>query len=193
MDYYENFKQLAQNRKSHRNYASIPVSDEIIQRILLLSKKSPYASGKKNWDILVVKEKETIAHIADLVRQSVNHLLPRIREDFKAGFSQYAKYFSAFETAPVLLIPTFRINPSLSLMCKIEQESFGDWEKENVVKSIACVCMMILFSAESLGLGSCFMTGALLAEKELSQVLKLGNQKKIGAILPLGYPLKGEK
>jgi nitroreductase len=50
--------------------------------------------------------------------------------------------------------------------------------------------MLILLAAESLGLGACYMTGPLIAGEELAQITGLSAGQEIGAIIPIGYPLK---
>ena len=64
----------------------------------------------------------------------------------------------------------------------------SDWEKDNFVKSISCVAMLVLLAAESLGLGSCYMTGPLIAEKQIKEFLGIQENKVIGALLPIGFP-----
>jgi nitroreductase len=66
-------------------------------------------------------------------------------------------------------------------------ESILRLESENFVKSISCVTMLILLAAQSLGLASCFMTGALIAEEELGRLVKVKPGYRIGAVIPLGY------
>ena len=48
--------------------------------------------------------------------------------------------------------------------------------------------MLVLLAAESLGLGSCYMTGPLIAEKQIKEFLGIQENKVIGALLPIGFP-----
>jgi nitroreductase len=61
------------------------------------------------------------------------------------------------------------------------------WERDNYVKSIACVAMLILLAAESLGLAACHMTGGLIAEDALGPLAKIRKGRSIGALIPIGY------
>jgi nitroreductase len=69
---------------------------------------------------------------------------------------------------------------------KLKNE-ISEWERDSYVKSISCVAMMILLVCESLGLGACYMTGPLIAENEISQIIKLKKGRNIGAIIPIGF------
>ena len=61
------------------------------------------------------------------------------------------------------------------------------WEHDNLTKSLSCVAMMILLAAESLGLGACYMTGPLIAGKDLNGILGLRDNFLPGAIIPVGH------
>jgi nitroreductase len=76
-------------------------------------------------------------------------------------------------------------------MVEDSDEQILQWERDTYVKSISCVAMLILLAAESLGLGGCYMTGPLLAEKHIKATLHIKQGRDIGAIIPVGYPKEG--
>jgi nitroreductase len=187
MDAYTALEALCTARHSTRQFRDLPVSGELLEKVLSIARTSPYAGGSKKWDVLVVQEKDRILEAARVVRSRVAELHASIGPAFQQGFLEYARYFSAFESAPVLLLPVFKPNRTMSFMILEPPESALRLESENVVKSISCVTMLILLAAQSLGLASCFMTGALLAEEELGRLLKVKPGYRIGAVIPLGY------
>lgn len=186
-DRYEELYSICKSRKSTRSFSDQPVPAETIEKILNAAYTSPYASNKKNWEVIVVNDRGLIDKIAETVQSVSEQVKENIREDYKESFSQYAKNFIHFRTAPVLLIPTFRVVNSISFMMGTDSSPLSQWERDNFVKSISCVCMLILLAAESMGLGSCFMTGPLIAEKEIGKLIKIKNEHQIGAIIPIGY------
>ncbi len=183
---YGYLKALCERRRSARKFQSKSVSLEDIEKIKEIAYTSPYASGKKNWDINVVSERDKIAKIAKLIRSRTQQLAGSVREDFKENFTRYARSFTAFEGAPVLFVPSFRISSTLSPMLG-DDRNVELWERDNFVKSISCVAMLILLAAESLGLGGCYMTGPLIAEDLIAQELGIKTGRNIGAIIPIGY------
>lgn len=68
-------------------------------------------------------------------------------------------------------------------------EEIAVWERDNLTKSLSCVSMMILLAAESLGLGSCCMTGPLLAAEEIATFTGIPSGSILGAIIPVGHKL----
>ena len=184
---YEDLKTICERRRSVRKFALRNVSTEDIEKIKTIAHTSPYASNRKNWELMVVTDKLQIQNIVNLIRKRINELKMKVRKDLREGFSQYAAHFTEFGTAPVLIIPTFRISRALSAMLPDPEENIILWERDNYVKSISCVAMLVLLAAESLGLVGCYMTGPLLAEKEIGEMINIKKGRNIGAIIPIGY------
>lgn len=185
---YEELKTICEHRASTRSFNGSPVSDEDIQRIRHIALTSPYASGRKNWELLVVNERSIIDRMANAVNKKSRDVFSRVRDDFKEYLDGYARNFVAFSSAPVLFIPVFRVVSTLSMTIADEDLHIVQWERDNFVKSISCVAMLILLAAESLGLASCYMTGPLIAEEEIAQLIGVKRGYSIGAVIPVGYP-----
>ncbi len=184
---YETLKHICTNRKSTRKFSEQEVSPETIEKILEIAKTSPYASGRKNWEIVVVDNRQTIQTLADCVRNHCNKFSSEMKEEFRESFLQYAKSFTFFENAPVLLVLTFRVTPIMTYMLGSKSNDILHWERDNYTKSISCVAMLVLLAAESLGLGACYMTGPLVAQNEIMELINAKKGREIGAIIPIGY------
>jgi nitroreductase len=187
--HYQTLWDICRRRTSVREFSPRPVSQALIERILEIAATAPYASGRKNWDIIVVTEAKQREHMAKAVRGKVETLLHKVRADFRADFAAYSEYFSAFATAPAIFVPTYRIAPSLPpLETDIAEIAFlRQWERDNFVKSIACVTTLILLAAEAQELGACCMTGPLLAEAELATLIGAKPGRGLAALVPVGY------
>ena len=107
---------LCEKRTSCRRFSDREVGHEIIEKILLLAKTSPYASGLNNWEIQVITSKDSIAAMADAVRAMAVEMSCGIRDDLRDGFANYSKSFTFFENAPLVLLFTFRVPPVISSM-----------------------------------------------------------------------------
>jgi nitroreductase len=185
---YESLRVLCERRQSVRDFTEQPVSAEDLAKIEQIAATSPYASGRQNWEIVRLTEPAVIQSLAALVRKRVAELAANLREDFAESFTAYAQNFTLFERAPVLLLPTFRISPGLTYLLPQPDAAFIQWERDNYTKSISCVALLILLAAEALGLGGCYMTGPLIAESEISNMIQIKKGRQIGAIIPIGYP-----
>ena len=182
---YQALLDLCTARASRRDFRDEALAPDVIEKIKAVALTSPYASGRRNWEIEVVTDRVIIRGMAAAIEKRVADLCARTRPEFREEFAAYGKNFSAFQSAPALFIPTFRIAPALSLMNPAPE--IRQWERDNYVKSIACVAMLILLAAESLGLAACCMTGGLIAEDELGPLSKIKKGRSIGALIPIGH------
>lgn len=188
---YETFHALCQSRRSHRKFSSKPVPDEMISKILETAATSPFASGRKNWKIMVIRDRDVCRDMVETIRQQTERMATDMEPEMALMFKRYVSNFTQFADVSALLLPIFRVAPVMrSLLRDRLTPSLQSWERDNSVKSISCVTMLILLAAESLGLGACYMTGPLIAGEELAQIIGLPVGQEIGAIIPIGYPLK---
>jgi len=187
MNRYNILKRIAFARKSTRIYSDRAVSDEDIKRILDIAYTSPFASGRKRWDILVVNDKETIENIAEATRIWIKEQAKQARDDFRDDFLLYAQNFTFFDQAPVLFVPIFRLARAIACMFDDKDGKIAEWERDSYTKSISAVATLILLAAESLDIKTCYMTGPLIAEKRIMPLLNMKPGMSIGAIIPAGY------
>jgi len=191
---YNSLLALAERRSSCRHFLPDRVSDEQIEQILAVASHSPFASGRSNWKIAVVREPETIAALAAQVRDSAEALADGMDENGAPFFRRYSQSFTFFEEAPVLFIPYCRETSTMkSLLRENVTDKIMGWEHDNLTKSLSCVAMMILLAAESLGLGACYMTGPLMDDKSLNGMVGLRDNFLMGAIIPVGHKKELEK
>jgi len=187
---FEALYQICSARNSCRRFSSELIPEEQIENILKLGYTAPFASGRKNWEILVVRDQETIARMVQTVSENVDRLSGQMNEDVAAVFRQYARNFYFFREAPVLFVPVYRTVPTFKALARDHfTPDLQLWERDNLVKSVSCVAMLILLAAQSQGLGSCYMTGPLMAQPDLADVLQLPKDRQIGALIPVGKPM----
>jgi nitroreductase len=187
-DLYTPLAELCRRRHSVRLFEDRPVPVDAVAKIKEIALTSPYASGRKNWKLEIVDDPELIKRLVTITESAAGKIASGLRSDFRPMFQTYARSFSAFASAPLLVIPVYKAFATLSYMQNETSDDILQWERDNYVKSIACVAMLILLAAESLGLGACFMTGPLLAEEHIKGAIGLRHNQHIGAIIPVGYP-----
>jgi nitroreductase len=184
---FEALDQITSQRKSVRHFSDRKIPQVLIDQIISIAGRSPYASGRKNWGIEIITDRSVIGNAAAAVDDHVKALSETVRESYRDQFESYALNFSAFRTAPAILVPCYRVSPSLSALIESPDNSLLTWERDNVIKSISCVTMLLLLAAESVGVSACCITGALIAEKKLSELFRIKNGRQIGALVSIGF------
>ncbi len=184
---YENLQAIAEQRKSTRSFSDKEVNDELITKIITTAKTSPFASGRRSWDIVAITDKKVIAEMVEAVDAKAEEIASDVRDDVKDHFLKYAENFTIFKSAPALLVISFRVTPAMRAVTGLEEISGINMDRDAAVKSVSCVAMLAILAAESLGIDTCYMTGPLIAEKELRKIVGVKPGREIGAIIPIGY------
>ncbi|MDH4262503.1 MAG: nitroreductase family protein [Spirochaetia bacterium] len=184
---FDSLKTIAHKRKSIRHFKTEKIPREDVEKIMEIAKTSPYAGGRKDWEIILVDDLNTINILKDIIKKKIELVYTGAKNEFRQMLDDYAKYFYSFETAPLLMIPVYK--PRGGLVHAFESDPYGaiKLDEEGIIKSIACVAMMTILAAESLGYNTCFVHGACIASDEIVSHLNIKKNKKIGAIIPVGY------
>ena len=110
---YETFHALCQSRRSHRKFSPEPVPEEMIAQILETAATSPFASGRKNWKILVIRDRDVCREMVEAIRRQTEQMAADMEPEMATMFRRYVSNFAQFADAPVLLLPVFRVAPMM--------------------------------------------------------------------------------
>ena len=101
MDLFDAIK----GRTSIRKFKDQPVPDADIRKILDAGRMAPSANNTQPWSFLVIKDRTTLAQMADAVREQIDRMVPHAEDDRQAQrLSAYkSTYYTFFEKAPVVI------------------------------------------------------------------------------------------
>lgn len=186
------------NRRSVRKYQDKEVPDELLIEAFEAARFAPSGGNFQGWKFLVIKNKELINKIADAVQEKLDTITtwPEAREfgDVPARFRKNAAFF---RHAPVLVAAVGgQYQSVLDKILALRGEE--DAEAAQViacrrsaptkVEQIGGVVAHLLLIFHSMGLGACWMTGPLIAKKEMEELLDISGEWELMAIVPVGYP-----
>ncbi len=175
---------IIKTRRSVRKFASQPVPDEIITALLDAALSAPSASNRQSWHFTAVTNRAVIKAMADSVREEIKILKKETEnEDALAAFDAYAGYFTFFENAPLVIAACFIPRPNY--INALTGRSLRPEDNLEQTTAIGAAIQNLLLAAHSLGYGACWMSGPLIAEKRISELLKLDGLR-LAAIIPVG-------
>jgi nitroreductase len=185
---------VIQGRKSIRRFKSKPVPEEDVNKILDAGRFAPSANNTQPWRFAVIRDKILLKKMADAAREMVDRMLPFAEDDKQAQrLAAYkSSYYTFFENAPVV-IAVFMEKYSAGtdrLLAKMGY-SAGDIMRLRPLpglQSISAAIQNMLLAVHSLGYGSCWMTGPLVAQEAFEKLLGYGKETYIAALLPIGVP-----
>lgn len=183
------FLKVIETRRSVRKFKDKPIPKEDIFKILKAASMAPSSSNQQNWHFIVVKDEKTRNQMRLAVEEVVKVLLSKVNSK-KANeeITSYSRYFTFFSQAPVVICAVEK--PSDSLINRlIEKYSAGEKrQSKSGTHNVAAAIENILLASHALGIGSCWMTGPLIAKAELEKILKIKHPDELAAIIPIGIP-----
>ncbi len=160
-------------RRSVRNYADRPVSDEVIESIIDAGIHAPTGLGLQPWRFVVIRDKDIMKQMSTHCKPKLLKQLEGVNIDAAAQFKKMlrSEEFDIFYNAPVLIIVLGNKNaPTADFDCAM------------------CAQNMML-AAHSMGLGSCWIGTACLVQDnpEMLHKLKIPDDYKVVAPIIFGY------
>lgn len=157
-----------------------------------LAAQSPSASNSQPWRFLIVVNREVIEAMHRAVAQEQQKILAALSGVERENFAEYSCYFLHFIGAPTVIVPIYKPIEILShyLSGTALQDAHGIQYMEHLsgVVSISLAIENLLLSAHEKGLGASCMSGPLIANTALREILSVPARWQIALLIPLGYP-----
>lgn len=176
-------------RRSVRSFLNKPVSDEDIARIVAAAAVAPSAGDQKNWRFIAVKGTKFRSNMREAVVARIDELTAKMTSPrAKKEFLSYSRYFTFFADAPCVVAVVMTPYDSLTgrILARVEGDKL--YTSTAGLQSVSAAIENLILAAEALGLGSCWMTGPMLARLELEKILSVSPPDQLIALIPIGYP-----
>jgi nitroreductase len=183
---YTELLNLIKSRRSIREFTAQSVKREDILRILEAARWAPSNHNRQPWKFLVFEDAQKIRDLAECVRAHLSaklKALPAIAADYANEMIEYATFFAQ---APVLIVGLHKrpISASASVLEGVSNPSLVSGEP----LSVAMAVQNLLLAAQTLGLGTCVLTGPLLVDQAVMEHLKIPPGLDLNGLISLGYP-----
>ena len=157
------FADAVRGRRAIRRYRNAEIPEAEVEQLLDLARYAPSSMNGQPCDFVVIRSPQTKKTLV----QIKNRFCPPEKQAYPADF---------LENAPVIVV-----------VCVERAKSFGR-EVENAVLAASC----ILLGAQSMGLGSVYLSAYMVSapglSDEIARLLNIPEGIAPVTILPLGYP-----
>lgn len=181
-------------RRSVRRFTDRPVSDEDLDEILRLALLAPTGGMQQAWSLLVVREPERRAALADLIVRGGGSYFAVARpaaegatpEEHAAwGRAYAAEVLGTYPRVPVwivgLRVPRHAYPPDPAA-------PHDDWERDADVLSVGFMFENLMVAARAKGLGTVPTVFQWFVEDEFRALLDLPPEVEAPLVSPLGHP-----
>jgi nitroreductase len=165
--------QAMKGRQSIRKFRKDPVPREKILRMVEAATWAPSAGNAQNARYLVVEDAVLLVRMKGIVDDLLSRVTGRKVSPDKIN------YHNLFAAAPVAVCVVGK--PYESATDRHLRVNAG-------LQSVAASITQFLLAAHSLGYGTCWMTGPLVAKPELESALSIRPPEELLTIIALGVP-----
>lgn len=186
----EDFWKVICERRSVRSFKPDSIPDELIEKCICAAHIAPSAGNQKNWRFIVVKSREKIDGLKNVIEEKIEVLRNAIKSPkAREKFEKYSwRYFTFFSEAPAVICVVLKPYDSLSVRIIKRIDPSIDYSSSAGIQSVAAAVENLILAATSYGLGTCWMTGPLIAREELEKFLNIEKPDALFALVPVGYP-----
>jgi len=174
--------ELIKTRRTIRKYKKKKVSSKVIETVIEAGRWAPSAHNFQPWKFVIVKNKNKIIALSDLLNQEADKML--------SGFNLIMKNAAEdIRTAPVI-IAAFT-DGSISKKFNRFESPYDDIGKIYEIQSVSNAIENMLLYSHSEGLGMAWYGIVMFCGERISKLL--GHPGQLVAVLSLGFPGENPK
>ena len=180
-----------QNRRSIRKFKNQPVPESALRQILESAICAPSGSNRQPWRFSVITDPALRDRLVTCTQEAIAEVTKDIQPGFATDFSGYSQHFQNFGQAPALIVVLHKVEPMLASLFKEGTSSYNRMkalEQKSSVMSVSMAVQNLLLAATEFGLGTCVMTGPLIAAEALAHILPVPEGWDILCLVSAGYP-----
>ncbi|MCX6903696.1 MAG: nitroreductase family protein [Verrucomicrobia bacterium] len=183
---YEELLELIRARRSIRRFAARAVSRDDLLRLLEAARWAPSNHNRQPWRFLVLEDRTRIRALAATVESSLADKVKSLPAVAGAYAGELVHYSTIFAQAPVLLVALHKrpIHIAAPLLEGVAQPALVSGEP----LSVAMAVQNLMLAAQALGLGTCVLTGPMLAQTDLAGALELPAGFDVTCYVAVGHP-----
>jgi nitroreductase len=180
------------HRRAVRAYTDRPVADADVDRLLRLALLAPTGHGAQSWSLIVVRDDDQRAALADLVIRGAAEYFATFRPRDEGATD--AEHVDAARAYAEHVLGSYRQVPVWICAVIVPRYDFpDDAVKEHIerfsdVTSLAFAVENLFVAARAIGLGTTPTNFHFFFEEEYRELLGLTPELGVHYLTPLGYP-----
>ncbi len=186
-----NLLKAIQLRRSIRKFRNRRVSADALRQMLEAAICAPSGSNRQPWRFQIIVNPAVRDRLVSCTQAAIQDAAEDVQSGFATNFVSYSQYFLKFGQAPALIVVLYKSEPMMASLFKEgtrSQELMQALELKSSMMSVSMAVQNLLLAATELGLGTCVMTGPLIAAEPLSRILSIPEGWDLLCMVSVGYP-----
>lgn len=186
-------REAIEKRASVRQFSSDSINADHLREMVRLAGLAPSINNSQPWRFIAITNSSLKRKMADIVHAKINHVLPDANEEQAKKAKAQVDWFSTFfNNAPAVIVvatcPYSAIVDNALVNTALSHEDMNAMRGHPDVESIGAALENLLLAAVDLGYGACWLSGPMIANKELEAELELANPWRLAAMIAIGKP-----
>jgi len=182
------FSKVLQQRSSVRNFKNEPVPEKDLREMVQRAGMAPSVNNSQPWKFLAITNKKMKQDMVDIVNTHIEKMFP----DGDKNTLKTVEHFSTiFENAPAMVLVLTKPYQAVAeklLNQNLTFEMLNAQRKYPNLQSVGAAVENFLLSAVDLNYGACWLSGLMVAEKEISEYLKIEEPWELVTAIAVGKP-----
>jgi nitroreductase len=177
-------------RRSIRKYKPDPVPKGDIDKIIESACWAPSGSNMQQWKFIVIEDSSLKEKLANAIENVAGDTTEKFKDDTELvkRLERSLPAYTFFKNAPVVIACVVEEVPSTSGKIMATRGAYTSTISIVGLSSVSAAIQNLLLTAYYLGYGTCWMTGPLIAKKEMEDILGIIEPHHLVALIPLGKP-----
>ncbi|MFH0736876.1 MAG: nitroreductase family protein [bacterium] len=185
-------KEVIERRMSVRNFKDEEVPLEVLRKIAKAGGMAPSINNSQPWKFVAITNQELLTKMADAVSLKIKTLFTK-KLDFEAEHvRKKVEWFSTFfvDVPAVIAVVAepYKAEADDVLAEVLTHEELNELRNHPNLQTIGASVENMLLTAVDLGFGGCWLTGPLVAKKELEQLLNISAPNYLACLVAIGRP-----
>ncbi len=184
-------KEAIEQRASIRKFTFEKVAPDDLAEMVRRAGLAPSINNEQPWKFIAILKPELLQAMADAVQARLDEMFPDAGKSQDRGIKSTIEYYSTFfREAPALLAvlskPYEAMIDKLLLFRGLAHEDVNETRNHPDVQSIGAAVQNLLLSAVDLGYGACWLSGMMVARRELERLLQIQAPWHLAAFVAVG-------
>ncbi|MFZ5634246.1 MAG: nitroreductase family protein [Bacillota bacterium] len=178
-------------RRSVRKFTEEKVPEEFIIKLVKMAIEAPSPGNQQTWHFYAIMKSDVLQRLADIVESELDKLtaIGGVNPESMRGPKRFATWF---KEAPVVIAASTRqyrspVDNTL-LRAGYTEEEVDVLRSRPDLQAVGAAIQNMLLTAYASGYGACWLTGPLLARKQLEKHLGIQPPESLAALIALGRP-----
>jgi nitroreductase len=182
-------KKVIETRTSVRSFKSDQVPLEDIREMVRLAGLAPSANNFQPWSFILISNKQILQSMAETVSKRLEDFPgknTKVAANIKAQVEWYSTFF---KDAPAVLAVV--INDYETVWEKgidLNHKEINEMRNFPDIQSAGACVQNLLLAAVDMGYGCCWLSGPMVAKKELEQTLGIQKPSWLMSFVAIGIP-----